>query len=103
MHQRMGNQNSLAPPTAPAYPKLRARLQKGYGGKPECQSVANRRLAGDSLMTKSTANSLRVGYKFNMTGRSIKGGGGGGRSNSPSSHSGMDPDLPRGVSSQLNF
>lgn len=38
-----------------------------------------------------------------MTGRSVKGGGGGGRSNSPSSHSGIDPDLPRGMSSQMDF
>jgi hypothetical protein len=43
------------------------------------------------------------GYKFNLTGRSIKGAGAAGRSNSPCSHSGYDPDMPRGMSSQLNF
>ena len=39
----------------------------------------------------------------NITGRSIKGGGAGGRSNSPCSQSGMDPNMIRGKSSQLNF
>ena len=41
--------------------------------------------------------------KGNFTGRSIKGGGGLGKSTSPCSQSGMDPNLPRGRSSQLNF
>jgi len=53
---------------------------------------------------RSTANtSSRIGYKFNMTGRSIRGAGAGGRSNSPCSHSGYDLDLPRGKSSQMDF
>jgi len=45
----------------------------------------------------------RTGYKYNLSGRSVKGCGAFGRSNSPASHSGMDPNLPRGKSSQLDF
>ena len=41
--------------------------------------------------------------KANETGLSIKGGGGLGNSKMPCSHSGMDPKLLRGKSSQLNF
>ena len=41
--------------------------------------------------------------KKNYTGRSVKGGGGLGNSNSPCSQSGMDPDMIRGRSSQMNF
>ena len=50
-----------------------------------------------------TSRGRRTGYQFNLTGRSVKGGGGLGRSTSPASHSGMDPNLPRGKSSQLDF
>lgn len=39
----------------------------------------------------------------NLTGRSIKGAGGLGKSTQPCSQSGMDPNLLRGKSSQLNF
>ena len=39
----------------------------------------------------------------NETGLSVKGGGGLGNSKMPCSHSGMDPKLLRGKSSQLNF
>lgn len=45
----------------------------------------------------------RTGYKFNFSGRSIKACGTFGKSNSPASHSGWDPNLPRGQSSLLNF
>jgi len=42
--------------------------------------------------------------KENLTGRSVRGGGAhNGKSTSPCSQSGMDPDLPRGKSSTLNF
>ena len=44
-----------------------------------------------------------INMKPNLTGRSIRGGGAQGKSNSPCSHSGMDPTLERGRSSQLNF
>ena len=44
-----------------------------------------------------------VNMKGNDTGRSVKACGALGRSTSPCSHSGMDPNLPRGKSSQLNF
>lgn len=44
-----------------------------------------------------------VNMKPNRTGRSIKGGGARGKSNSPCSQSGLNPDLARGSSSQLNF
>ena len=53
--------------------------------------------------TSSMTPRRNRGYKFNLTGRSIKGAGAGGRSNSPCSHSGYDPDMLRGMSSQLNF
>lgn len=42
-------------------------------------------------------------YKFNATGSSIRGGGALGKSTSPASHSGMDPDLLRGRSSQMDW
>lgn len=45
----------------------------------------------------------RITMKMNNTGRSIKGGGGQGSSRSPCSQSGMDPNLRRGRSSQINF
>ena len=54
-------------------------------------------------MPSTTRVSTRTGYKYNLSGRSIKGAGAMGRSDSPASHSGMDPDLPRGKSSQLDF
>jgi hypothetical protein len=54
-------------------------------------------------MPHSTRASSRTGYKYNLSGRSIKAAGALGRSDSPSSHSGIDPNLPRGKSSQLNF
>lgn len=44
-----------------------------------------------------------VNMKKNNTGRSVRGGGGQGNSNSPCSQSGMDPGMVRGKSSQLNF
>ena len=45
-----------------------------------------------------------VNMKENLTGRSVRGGGAhNGKSTSPCSQSGMDPDLPRGKSSTLNF
>jgi len=45
-----------------------------------------------------------VDMKANKTGRSVRGGGAYiGKSTSPCSQSGMDPDLPRGKSSQLHF
>jgi hypothetical protein len=43
--------------------------------------------------------SRRTGYKFNLSGRSVKACGAFGNSTSPASHSGMDPNLPRGQSS----
>jgi hypothetical protein len=68
-------------------------------------SLIDARNSAYSTVEDSRDNSKRsrVGYKFNMTGRSIQGGGSRGRSNSPSSHSGMDPNLVRGKSSQLDF
>ena len=51
----------------------------------------------------SKASGPRTGYKFNFSGRSIKGCGTHGMSNSPASHSGWDPYMPRGKSSQLAF
>jgi hypothetical protein len=51
----------------------------------------------------STKSVSRAGYKWNLSGRSVKACGAFGRSDSPASHSGMDPDLPRGQSSQLDF
>ena len=56
-----------------------------------------------SAIPNSTRASSRTAYKYNLSGRSIKGAGALGRSDSPASHSGMDPNLPRGKSSQLNF
>ena len=82
-------------------------------GPPNAFSTVNRTIVNkrtSSIDARSvyttTANPIKAGvgaYKFNMTGRSIWGGGGLGRSNSPASHSGFDPDMPRGLSSQLNF
>lgn len=57
----------------------------------------------DGRFPGSTRESVRTGYKYNLSGRSIKACGAFGRSDSPASHSGMDPDLPRGKSSQLDF
>lgn len=51
----------------------------------------------------STRSNSRTGYKYNLSGRSVKACGAFGRSDSPASHSGMDPDMPRGKSSQLDF
>jgi len=44
-----------------------------------------------------------VNMKANLTGRSVRGAGALGNSNSPCSQSGFDPALVRGRSSQLNF
>lgn len=44
-----------------------------------------------------------VNMKKNFTGRSVKGAGALGTSNSPCSQSGFDPAMVRGRSSQLNF
>ena len=44
-----------------------------------------------------------INMKANLTGRSVKGAGALGTSRSPCSQSGMDPDMVRGRSSQLNF
>lgn len=51
-----------------------------------------------SAMPHSTRASSRI-YMYNLSGRSIKGAGARGRSDSPASHSGMDPNLIRGKSS----
>ena len=56
-----------------------------------------------SQFTGQEMNRRVVNMKENSTGRSVKGCGAGGRSNSPCSQSGMDPKLLRGKSSQLNF
>ena len=62
---------------------------------------------GDTGREYTQAGSVRqrrvVDMNSNNTGRSVRGCGAHGRSNSPCSHSGMDPNLPRGKSSQLNF
>ena len=62
---------------------------------------------GDTGREYTQAGSVRqrrvVDMNANNTGRSVKGCGARGSSNSPCSHSGMDPNLPRGKSSQLNF
>ena len=70
---------------------LNSNLTLGDTGKEYTQ-------AGSSVRTKRVVN-----MKHNLTGRSVRGCGANGRSNSPCSHSGMDPSLPRGKSSQLNF
>lgn len=57
----------------------------------------------DISQALSTRTKRVVNMKGNYTGRSVRGCGTHGRSNSPCSQSGMDPNMIRGKSSQLNF
>lgn len=77
----------------------RTRMQTGVALTTIIDSNYNR----SSGMPNSTRASSRTGYMYNLSGRSVKGAGALGRSDSPASHSGMDPNLPRGKSSQLDF
>ena len=53
-----------------------------------------------SLPAERKLNQRTVNMKPNDTGRSVRSGGAfAGRSTSPCSQSGMDPDMPRGQSS----
>ena len=86
-------------------------FEKGYGNiRQDTTSLGIEARLGRHFPTieelRSTHSIPRrnVNMKSNFTGRSIRGGGVGRvTSNSPCSQSGMDPDMIRGKSSQLNF
>ena len=95
------------------YEAVRSRL--GYGKKSlHIETVTNSDIYLNSafsvparpehFISAASARTKRVvNMKGNNTGRSVNGCGAYGRSTSPCSHSGMDPDLARGKSSQLDF
>ena len=93
----------MGPPTTNLSTKLRTTLSCVNNPHDKKSSLIEARSSIYSSNMIPLHSQAKVAYKFNMTGRSIKGGGAQGRSNSPHSHSGFDPDMPRGLSSQLNF
>ena len=74
----------------------------GRGGSTAYGGQRTKRLTPISDMA-SLPPRRPINMRKNTTGRSINGGGSQGKSTSPCSQSGMDPNLPRGQSSQLNF
>jgi hypothetical protein len=69
----------------------------------DCPSFISKSKALPMLRSRNSSYRGPVNMKPNLTGRSIRGGGGLGTSRSPCSQSGMDPALPRGKSSQLDY
>ena len=72
---------------------MRGRQFPGHMGLPSL-SDGGTMVAGSSIIPKRV-----VDRNDNLTGRSIKGAGGMGKSTQPCSQSGMDPNLVRGKSS----